>query len=73
MVLTTLFLLFPLYDILLKYNTWYDLGCSYAMREATVRLTADAFIEFGLDKLGYTYVNLDDWYVVSVRVCESRL
>jgi len=42
------------------YNSWYDLGCSYAMNERTIRLTADAFIDIGLDKLGYQYVNLDD-------------
>jgi len=42
------------------YNTWYDLGCTYALKDSTVRLTADAIIELGLDKLGYIYVNLDD-------------
>jgi alpha-galactosidase len=42
------------------YNSWYDLECTYLLNEKTIRLTADAFIEYGLDKLGYKYVNLDD-------------
>jgi len=42
------------------YNTWYDVGCSRLMRESTIKLTADAFLDLGLDKLGYEYINLDD-------------
>jgi len=42
------------------YNSWFDLMCTYAMKESTIRLTADAIVELGLNKLGYTYVNLDD-------------
>ena len=40
------------------YNTWYDLTCS--LTEDLVRETADAIKTSGLDKLGYSFVNLDD-------------
>jgi len=32
------------------------------MNETTIRATADTIIELQMDKLGYEYVNLDDWY-----------
>eukprot|EP01084_Bolivina_argentea_P190009 326644_1 len=40
------------------YNTWYDLGCS--LTEELVKQTADSAKALGLDKLGYSYINLDD-------------
>merc|ERR1711933_7151 len=42
------------------YNSWYDLECSEAMNETTLRSVADAMVAKGLDKLGYKYLNLDD-------------
>eukprot|EP00660_Eupelagonema_oceanica_P000162 gene162-20724_t len=47
------------------YNSWYDLECSAAMDESTLRATADKMVELGLPKLGYKYLNLDDCYVHS--------
>jgi len=45
------------------YNSWYDLTCSAAMNETTLRMTADKMVELNLPKLGYTYLNLDDCFV----------
>jgi len=42
------------------YNSWYDLMCSAAMKESTLRAIADAMIDKGLVSLGYRYLNLDD-------------
>lgn len=42
------------------YNTWYDLMCSDAMNETTIRAIADAMVSKGLAALGYQYLNLDD-------------
>eukprot|EP01051_Picozoa_sp_SAG22_P008072 SAG22_NODE_595_length_8730_cov_4.200672_8_plen_195_part_00 len=40
------------------YNSWYDLTCSKAMNESTLRATTDAMVSKGLLKLGYNYMNL---------------
>ena len=48
-----------------RWNSWYDLGCSAAMNESTVRATADALVANGLADKGFKYVNLDDCYVKS--------
>lgn len=42
------------------YNSWYDLECSQAMNETTLRRIADAMVSKGLSRLGYNYLNLDD-------------
>ena len=39
---------------------WYDLTSSAAMKETTLRMTADKMVELGLPELGYTRLNLDD-------------
>jgi alpha-galactosidase len=41
------------------YNTWNDVECDGNTAE-NIHNVADAFINYGLDKLGYQYVNLDD-------------
>ena len=40
------------------WNSWNHFGCN--LNEATVRSTAQALVDSGLAKSGYTYVNLDD-------------
>lgn len=41
------------------YNTWNDVECD-GNTDANIRNVADAFVAYGLDKIGYQYVNLDD-------------
>jgi len=41
------------------YSTWNDYGCDGITAE-NIKSIADAMVAFGLDKLGYTYVNIDD-------------
>ncbi|CAJ1371411.1 unnamed protein product [Effrenium voratum] len=47
------------------YNSWYDLECSEAMNETTLRRVADAMVAKGLVTLGYRYLNLDDCWAKS--------
>eukprot|EP01059_Diplonema_ambulator_P015467 TRINITY_DN2660_c0_g1_i1.p1 TRINITY_DN2660_c0_g1~~TRINITY_DN2660_c0_g1_i1.p1 ORF type:complete len:406 (+),score=110.72 TRINITY_DN2660_c0_g1_i1:128-1219(+) len=42
------------------YNSWYDLECTGAMNETTLRMTADAMVAKGLVGVGFEYLNLDD-------------
>ncbi|CAK9109712.1 unnamed protein product [Durusdinium trenchii] len=49
------------------YNSWYDLECSDAMNESTLRRIADRLVESGLKDLGYQYLNLDDCWAKSRR------
>jgi len=42
------------------YNSWYDLGCNTQMNEQTINEVVDAYLQYGLHKFGYQYVNLDD-------------
>lgn len=51
------------------YNTWYDLMCTSAMNETTVRATADALVSLGLAELGYQYINLDDCELQCIAAC----
>jgi len=46
------------------YNTWNDVGCN-GVSEDYIKKVADAFIEHGLDKLGYKYINVDDCWASS--------
>jgi hypothetical protein len=41
-----------------RYNSWYDLTCSAAMNETTLRASVDKMVALGLPKLGYQYFNL---------------
>ena len=45
------------------WNSWNHFHCS--INQTIIEQTADAFIENGLDKLGYTYVNIDDCWAGS--------
>ena len=40
------------------FNSWYAFGCK--VNETVIRETAEQFINLGLDKLGYEYINIDD-------------
>lgn len=46
------------------YNTWNDVGCEGVSAEY-IQGVADAIVEKGLDKLGYTYVNVDDCWATA--------
>eukprot|EP00934_Nitzschia_sp_Nitz4_P007167 Nitzschia sp. Nitz4//scaffold189_size62959//44644//45903//NITZ4_006315-RA/size62959-processed-gene-0.25-mRNA-1//1//CDS//3329539917//7157//frame0 len=45
------------------WNSWNYFNCD--IHETAIRETASALVEHGLDKLGYTYVNLDDCWQLS--------
>lgn len=45
------------------YNSWYDLMCTDAMNETTIRRRADFMVSSGLQDAGYSFVNLDDCFV----------
>jgi len=45
------------------YNTWYDFMCKLTADD--VQRAADSLVRYGLDKLGYNYVNLDDCWATS--------
>ena len=40
------------------WNSWNKFGCRVS--EKLMKAQADKMVEFGLDKLGYVYVNIDD-------------
>ncbi len=41
-----------------RWNSWYDLRCTSAMNESTVRATADALVVKGLAPKGFKYLLL---------------
>ena len=45
------------------WNSWYNFSCHF--NQSMVEQTADVIIQKGLDKLGYTYVCLDDCWAKS--------
>ena len=45
------------------WNSWYNFTCHF--NQSMIEQTVDAIIEKGLDKLGYTYVCLDDCWAKS--------
>jgi len=45
------------------YNTWNDYRCN--IKADDIKGAADAMIRYGLDKIGYEYVNIDDCWQVS--------
>ncbi|KAI8911061.1 alpha-galactosidase-like protein [Gorgonomyces haynaldii] len=47
------------------FNTWNRFKCSY--NETTIMQTADELVNLGLAQLGYTYVNLDDCWLLPER------
>jgi alpha-galactosidase len=40
------------------WNTWNKFACG--IDEKLIMQSADQIVEYGLDKLGYTYINIDD-------------
>ena len=52
------------------WNSWNKFACN--VNEDVIKQTADAFIKYGLDKLGYVYVNIDDCWS-SGRDSQDRL
>ena len=50
----------------LGWNTYNRFGC-YELNEEIVRSQADKIIEYGLNKLGYKYVNVDDCWLTDKR------
>ena len=40
------------------WNSWNHFHCG--INQTVIQETADAFVRYGLDKLGYVYVNVDD-------------
>ena len=49
----------------LGFNTWNHFGC--AVSGQVLMDTADAFVTLGLDKLGYTFINSDDCWMMKNR------
>eukprot|EP00834_Sanchytrium_tribonematis_P000733 NODE_14_length_51535_cov_1.125049.p11 type:complete len:404 gc:universal NODE_14_length_51535_cov_1.125049:23437-22226(-) len=47
------------------WNSWNKFGCD--INETIIKTQADKIVEFGLDKLGYVYVNIDDCWMTSGR------
>jgi alpha-galactosidase len=43
------------------WNTWNKFGCDIS--EDLIKGAVDQVIEFGLDKLGYDHINLDDCWM----------
>lgn len=44
------------------WNTWNKFGCK--INEDLIKRSADTIVKLGLDKLGYTYVNIDDCWML---------
>ena len=52
------------------YNFWNKFQCN--ITEDMAKGTADLFIELGLDKLGYEYLNLDDCWMETDRTADGH-
>ena len=48
------------------WNSWNKYGCD--IDETIMKQQTDTMIAFGLDKLGYNYVNVDDCWMTGYRV-----
>ena len=46
------------------YNTWDDFRCG-GINASNVMAVADKFVKYGLDKVGYEYIGIDDCWAVS--------
>lgn len=53
------------------WNTWNKFGCK--INEKLIKETADYIIKLGLDKVGYTYVNLDDCWMLPERDAHGHI
>lgn len=52
------------------WNTWNKFGCKIS--EALIKDTVVTFKQMGLDKLGYTYINLDDCWAEKERSADGH-
>lgn len=55
------------------FNNWNSTHCRAEFNEAMVKEIADIFVEKGLKKAGYQYVNLDDCWALPLRDASGRL
>jgi alpha-galactosidase len=53
------------------WNTWNKFACG--ITEDLIKQTADKIVEMGLDKVGYTYVNIDDCWNAVERDSQGRM
>jgi alpha-galactosidase len=53
------------------WNSWNAYGCD--VNETKIMEAADALVALGLDKLGYTYVNIDDCWNTDARDENSNM
>ena len=59
-----LLVLLPCCCIPVGYNTWDDFRCG-GINNTNVMKVADAIVRYGLDKVGYEYLGLDDCWATS--------
>jgi len=55
----------------LGWNSWNHYGCG--VTEDVVKAMADAFVDNGMAKAGYEYVNVDDCWMAKNRTADGRL
>ncbi|MGA8113803.1 MAG: NEW3 domain-containing protein [Actinocatenispora sp.] len=55
------------------FNDWAGFECNQDMNEQLFVDTADEIVAHGLDKLGYTYVNIDDCWMLQDRDAQGNL
>jgi alpha-galactosidase len=55
------------------FNNWAGFQCNSQMNESLFTNTADAMVNLGLDKLGYSYVNIDDCWLQKDRDANGNL
>ncbi len=53
------------------FNTWNHYG--FNINETVIKQTADAFVDLGLDKLGYQYINIDDGWAHKERAKDGHV
>ena len=53
------------------WNTWNKFGCK--INEKLIKETADYILKLGLDKVGYSYVNLDDCWMTKDRDSKGHI
>lgn len=53
------------------WNSWNKFACN--INETLIKQTADKIVSLGLDKIGYTYVNIDDCWMLKERDAEGHM
>ncbi len=53
------------------FNTWNHYALN--INETVIKQTADAFVDLGLDKLGYRYINIDDGWAHKERAKDGHV